>query len=322
MMPTQQMKMNMLKRTLDYEADKENIPMFSTVTKDQFGLTEKRLIHDKLAGPSPYNAVKSNWTIEDEVKMKALVHEYGTKNWNEIALHFTNKSGRQCHERWKQMCESAVTPKKIGMTSGSFNFTKALAAMRKNLANNSSIKSTPPSIRRLSQTPGILGRSPAFSHGHSAAMNSLTSPRIDKVSKLNCIADKLKFRQEQNFSDEKSYVPNSPMDISHKRKIDSLCELYGVGTDEIEYRTFIRRPPPPPEGYMPRRILPGTKRQRIVETKTRSDSDFPWMKWTGNSLENSLLDMIEWRYPKHSAKEQIAAINKTILKGKRRLESK
>ncbi|KAH9070468.1 hypothetical protein Ae201684P_002826 [Aphanomyces euteiches] len=148
MMPTQQMKMNMLKRTLDYEADKENIPMFSTVTKDQFGLTEKRLIHDKLAGPSPYNAVKSNWTIEDEVKMKALVHEYGTKNWNEIALHFTNKSGRQCHERWKQMCESAVTPKKIGMTSGSFNFTKALAAMRKNLANNSSIKSTPPSIHK------------------------------------------------------------------------------------------------------------------------------------------------------------------------------
>ncbi|KAF0701094.1 Aste57867_8391 [Aphanomyces stellatus] len=247
--------------------------------------------------------------------MKALVFEFGTKNWNEIASHFTHKSGRQCHERWKQMGAIVETPKKSGPYIGNFDFTKAIAVIKKNVAGDTAYKTTPTMPRSHHATtpvPGILGKASALSQASgSLSLSYSASPRIGKVSKLNNIANKLKIRQELN-SAEKS-VANRFASPPQKRKLDQWSRMYGVDVEQIECVSVIKRPPPPPAGFLPRRILPQNKRQRINDA-SRPVHESPWMSWTSETLEHSLMSMIEWKYPTYSTKQQLAAINSMVAR--------
>ncbi|ETV75609.1 hypothetical protein, variant [Aphanomyces astaci] len=321
----------------EFESDKENFPPCTKVgaTKDSTRLIASK--PDKVSTPCN---LKGSWSIEDDVKMRSLVYEYGTKNWNEIASHFTHKSGRQCHERWKQMGSTTMleTPKKAASGyAGNFDFTKALAVIKKNVASGSAVKSTPtPSssqpFRGRNQFPGILGKAtpphPLSSHAPYSA-----SPRLGKVNKLHSIANKLKIRQELLSAEKvvtpkhhKNQRPMSPVHATpqkqrNKAMLGPWSTLYGVDADDIECVTFIKRPPPPPPGYMPRRVVPELKRRRQGHelNSQMSTGNVPWMHWSGEALERSLIEMIAWRYdqPPSSQLGQFAAVNRAIKKRRR-----
>ncbi|ETW06716.1 hypothetical protein, variant [Aphanomyces invadans] len=335
------------------DSDKENVApctnVASATMKANYRVVASSL--EKVVS-TPCN-VKGGWTSEDDMKIRSLVYEFGTKNWNEIAAHFTHKSGRQCHERWKQMGSSAAidTPKKaISGYSGNFDFTKALAVIKKSATTDSAVKTptgsqTFRSAQGCRQFPGILGRAtpppPSSLDGTNRSVSTpySASPRLGKVNKLNSIANKLKIRQEMLLHSADNTTP-----IQHKRSValtpvhatpqkqrskiilGKWSSLYGVDPDNIECVAVMKRPPPPPEGYMPRRIVPDQKRRRHdvdspVESTTKSNN-VPWMQWSGDDLEHKLMDMVKWRYDAPatslSRRGQFAAVNRVIQAKKHR----
>eukprot|EP00041_Stephanoeca_diplocostata_P020197 m.447729 g.447729 ORF g.447729 m.447729 type:complete len:618 (-) comp21503_c0_seq1:1693-3546(-) len=44
--------------------------------------------------------VKGPWTKEEDELVVKLVHQYGAKNWSQIAEHLDGRIGKQCRERW------------------------------------------------------------------------------------------------------------------------------------------------------------------------------------------------------------------------------
>ncbi|MDR0740923.1 MAG: hypothetical protein LBF34_04415 [Puniceicoccales bacterium] len=56
-------------------------------------------------GPFPPSASQratgQKFTPKEDARLCALVDQYGTKNWKQIASHMFNRSARQCRDRWK-----------------------------------------------------------------------------------------------------------------------------------------------------------------------------------------------------------------------------
>jgi len=44
--------------------------------------------------------IKGPWTKEEDELVIQLVHQYGAKNWSQIAEHLKGRIGKQCRERW------------------------------------------------------------------------------------------------------------------------------------------------------------------------------------------------------------------------------
>ncbi|OQR96410.1 hypothetical protein ACHHYP_15835 [Achlya hypogyna] len=254
-------------------------------------------------------AAKGCWTPEDDQKLQALVYGFGTKNWNEIGSHFPHKSGRQCHERWNVLfndpayfqaiklefastthCEQEVTPQRVA----------AKAVPHQTLAS----KTVAPKAVQLAVLP----------KRHSSA-----SPLVQKVNKLHDIAKKLQCRQGITSITGNDMSPGqgqalTAVPVALKRKLEHWSSMYGVDVDQMEYVTFVRRPPAPPIGFRPRRIVrqakaPEPARQPCDTVET--DDDEPDVDLAG--LEARLLGLVEWRYsPPPSLQTQLTAINKLV----------
>jgi hypothetical protein len=53
-------------------------------------------------GPNPSGALhRSRFTLEEDIKLRSLVNNLGTKNWDEIARFMPSRSARQCRDRFK-----------------------------------------------------------------------------------------------------------------------------------------------------------------------------------------------------------------------------
>ncbi|OQS07967.1 hypothetical protein THRCLA_00040 [Thraustotheca clavata] len=221
-------------------------------------------------------ANKGYWAPEDDQKLRALVYGLGTKNWNEIGSHFPHKSGRQCHERWKHFCNELANTQQIKIEQHDFTtaFSNTLLAKR----------STHTSVKRFS-TP---------------------SPLVEKVNKLNNIANKLKHRQDHSPDG----VALAIVPPAVKRKLEHWSMMYGIDVNQMEYVTFVKRPPAPPTGYRPRRIVRQTKRQKIDPTSTYHDTMF----LNQEEIHEHLKDMIGWKYPNSEPlQSQFRSINNLVV---------
>lgn len=58
----------------------------------------------KVLKPGQY---KGPWTPEDDSKQIQLVQKYGVKKWSKIAREIPGRLGKQCRERYVQICVSA-----------------------------------------------------------------------------------------------------------------------------------------------------------------------------------------------------------------------
>mmetsp|Transcript_12123 Transcript_12123/g.21918 ORF Transcript_12123/g.21918 Transcript_12123/m.21918 type:complete len:286 (-) Transcript_12123:8-865(-) len=57
---------------------------------------------------------RTHWTVEDDEELIRLVGQLGTSNWQAISRKITDKSGKQCRERWVNHLDPNV--KKKGWT--------------------------------------------------------------------------------------------------------------------------------------------------------------------------------------------------------------
>lgn len=55
---------------------------------------------------------KRKFTQEEDEKLRELVQDHGQKQWDVIARNFTDRTARQCRDRWKHYLSPSVTPKK------------------------------------------------------------------------------------------------------------------------------------------------------------------------------------------------------------------
>lgn len=49
---------------------------------------------------SKLKTTKCKFTTEDDIKLRNLVKQYGTKSWSLISSKFKNRNTRQCRDRW------------------------------------------------------------------------------------------------------------------------------------------------------------------------------------------------------------------------------
>lgn len=73
---------------------------------------------------------KSNWTEEEDELLVKIVNKQGPKNWSKIAVHFPNRIGKQCRERWhNHLCPD------INKTKWSDEEDRMLVAAHKRFGN-------------------------------------------------------------------------------------------------------------------------------------------------------------------------------------------
>ncbi|EQC32630.1 hypothetical protein SDRG_09942 [Saprolegnia diclina VS20] len=299
-------------------ADKENWPPPGVCGPSERKTTARTMAkHEKQH--SAATSGKSYWPPEDDKKLLALVYGLGTKNWNEIGSHFPHKSGRQCHERWKML----------------FNDPSYFQAIKMDFAASTTRRTLDMTPIKAPEKPKAI---PALPKRHSSA-----SPLVQKVNKLHDIANKLKCRQESHSSINGKSVemllsPGAGHAITAvpaalKRKLEHWSAMYGVDVDHMEYVTFIKRPPAPPSGYRPRRIVRVPPRNEAVAqsphcTRTQveddddengddaDDDDASWADATSaTDLEVHVLDFVGWQSPQRmSLMSQFTAINNLVRK--------
>jgi len=51
---------------------------------------------------------KRPWKPEEDEYLRALVHRQGARDWGQIAEHFENRNGKQCHQRWNYFLSPTV----------------------------------------------------------------------------------------------------------------------------------------------------------------------------------------------------------------------
>ena len=49
----------------------------------------------------PGTGKKIKWTEEEDLRLRGLVEQYGTKKWSYISTPFDNKGSKQCRRRWQ-----------------------------------------------------------------------------------------------------------------------------------------------------------------------------------------------------------------------------
>ncbi len=59
---------------------------------------------------------KRVWSPEEDALLRQLVNDRGAKEWSSIAVHFADRGGKQCRERWHNHLRTGVT--KQGWTEG------------------------------------------------------------------------------------------------------------------------------------------------------------------------------------------------------------
>ena len=51
---------------------------------------------------------KRLWSADEDAKLTALVEKYNARNWSELAVWMTPRTGKQCRERWVNHLNSNV----------------------------------------------------------------------------------------------------------------------------------------------------------------------------------------------------------------------
>ena len=54
---------------------------------------------------SPFTEI---WTGEEDIKLKALIDEHGTCSWTKVGESFSERTGKQCRERWYNHLDPSV----------------------------------------------------------------------------------------------------------------------------------------------------------------------------------------------------------------------
>jgi hypothetical protein len=49
---------------------------------------------------STNSTIKKPWSASEDSKLRELVGIHGTGNWTNVAEYLTERSGKQCRERW------------------------------------------------------------------------------------------------------------------------------------------------------------------------------------------------------------------------------
>ena len=72
--------------------------ILTKLTPDEFQILK---IHFTTKSNSAQTLNRSSFSQEEDNQLKALVEEFGDKNWPEIASHMKNRTTRQCRERYR-----------------------------------------------------------------------------------------------------------------------------------------------------------------------------------------------------------------------------
>jgi len=54
------------------------------------------------------NLNRGRWTLEEDAKLKRLVHMYGEDRFQELATHFPDRSEMQCATRWSKVLSPSI----------------------------------------------------------------------------------------------------------------------------------------------------------------------------------------------------------------------
>lgn len=70
---------------------------------------------------------KEIWTGEEDIKLKALIDEHGTCSWTKVGESFSERTGKQCRERWYNHLDPSV---KKGEWTAEVRQTPSISAVK------------------------------------------------------------------------------------------------------------------------------------------------------------------------------------------------